>query len=157
MSRGSSPLRSGANSSLIRQASACFCAMPPTCAFGLAPAGQPAFGVDPHQRSVERQGAAEIADMLPVRRDRDVHPERLDRFDFHLYPPRVEEADIRSHLGEREVKRAALVFTPRHRKLSFEPWIASPSTRTNAAGGRASAACVSASRTCSTCSRPALA
>ena len=50
---------------------------------GLAPAGQAAFGVDAHQRPVERQGAAEIAGVLPLRRDRDVHPERLDRFDLH--------------------------------------------------------------------------
>src|SRR5205823_1289703 len=50
---------------------------------GLAPAGQAAFGVDPHQGPVERQGAAEIADVLPLWGGWDLDPERPDRFYFH--------------------------------------------------------------------------
>ena len=50
---------------------------------GLAPPGQAAFGVDAHQRRIERGGPPEIAGVLFLGRDRDVHPIRVDRSDLH--------------------------------------------------------------------------
>src|SRR3546814_7054492 len=41
------------------------------------------LGLDPYQRGIEGQRRPEIADMLLLRRDRDVQPRRGDRSDLH--------------------------------------------------------------------------
>src|SRR3954451_15909861 len=68
---------------------------------GLAPADEAAFGLDAHERAVERQSTPKIADMLAFGRDRNVNPARLDRFDLHE-PASMRSGEIRARPGWRE-------------------------------------------------------
>ena len=51
--------------------------------FGLADATDARIGLDAHERRVEGRGAAEVANVLPLRRDRHLQPGRFDTRDLH--------------------------------------------------------------------------